>query len=88
MYFNPLPPQYPFLPCSPRQLAPQTVPRIHSCPIIITVITIILGVGFTNGQEPELFGLSSLAYLAQHNDLLSSIHFPVNDIMSFFFMAE
>jgi hypothetical protein len=37
--------------------------------------------------EHMIFGLLSLANLTQ-NDVLSSIHLPVNGKISFFFMAE
>jgi hypothetical protein len=34
-----------------------------------------------------IFGFLSLVYPTQHDDL-QSIHFPANDMISFFFMAE
>jgi hypothetical protein len=54
---------------------------------IIIIIIIFLGLGFTNEWEYVIFGLLSLAYLEQHDDLQFH-HFPANGIISFFFMAE
>jgi hypothetical protein len=62
--FNPHHPSVSF-PFSPSTDAPQKVPHIHSCLIII----IILGLGPTNEQENAIFGLLSLVYLTQYDDL-------------------
>jgi hypothetical protein len=53
----------------------------------MSTIIIILGVGSTNELEHVIFGFLSLVYFTQY-DISSSIHFPANGIISFFFMAE
>jgi hypothetical protein len=45
---------------------PQIVPHIHSCPVIIIII---LGLGSTNEWKYGIFGLLSLTYFTQHDDL-------------------
>jgi hypothetical protein len=59
---------------------------MHSCPIIITVTIIILGLGSTNEQEHVTFDRLNLTSLSMM--ISSSAHFPANDIIQFFFMAE
>jgi hypothetical protein len=59
-------------PLSPHTNSPQTVLHVHSCPIIIitiVVIMIILSLGSTNEQEHALFWLLSLACLSQRDEL-------------------
>jgi hypothetical protein len=52
--------------------SPQTVSLLHSCPVILSLITIIiLGPVFTNEWGYVIFGFLSLAYLTQHGDLQS-----------------
>jgi hypothetical protein len=49
---------------------------MHSCPNIIIIIKIILGLGSTNKWEHEiLLDLLSLAYLTQHDDLQFHLFF-------------
>jgi hypothetical protein len=54
-------PQYPFLALPPPRKPLKTLPVI--------IVLIILGLSSTNGQEHAVFGLLSLVYLAQHDDL-------------------
>jgi hypothetical protein len=65
-YFDPLQPQYSFLSPPPPTDPPQTVPLVHSCPIIIITITIIIILDLV-----KICGIChwSLVYLKQRDEL-------------------
>jgi hypothetical protein len=88
VFFNPLLPSvsFPFL--YTLIDLPQIIPLSHSCP---SIIIIIMNYHFRSRflKWPRICDtwFLSLAYLTQRDGL--QFHtFPVNDIMSFFFMVE